>query len=261
MLGKLIKQELKATSKYLIPMFLILIVISLFNRVIISLDIFHGVLRVIPAFINTIYIISVISAVIISFASMVLRFYKNLMSDEGYLMFTLPVSPKQLLNSKLIVSTLWTIVSVLAVLLSLFIAFATPDRLQVLWQTIELNLAELKTSFGNGTILIIIEFILIMFIGVIQNFLMFYFAIALGQLFNGRRLIGSFVAYFGINTISSIIIFAILLIGGLIMRTSLDELEALPNIVFPASIIIAIVFNGLYYYGINYIFNKKLNLE
>lgn len=261
MLNKLMKHELKATAKYLVPMYLILIVISILNRIIISLDIFHGVLGVIPVFINFIYVISIISAVFVTIASMVLRFYKNLLSDEGYLMFTLPVAPRQLLNSKLIVSTLWTIISVIAVLLSLMIAFATPDRLQVLWQSIELNLTELVDNFGNGAILLIIEFILMMLIGVLQNILMFYFAIALGQLFQGRRLIGSFVAYFGINTISSIVIFIILVIGGLIFRKSLDELEALPNIVFPVSIIIATVFNGLYYYGINYIFKNKLNLE
>lgn len=38
---------------------------------------------------------------------MVLRFYRNLMTDEGYLMFTLPVSTTELIFSKLIVSVVW----------------------------------------------------------------------------------------------------------------------------------------------------------
>lgn len=38
---------------------------------------------------------------------MVVRFRNNLMTDEGYLMFTLPVSVHQLLWSKLLVSMLW----------------------------------------------------------------------------------------------------------------------------------------------------------
>ena len=49
---------------------------------------------------------------------MVYRFYKNLMTDEGYLMFTLPVSRSQLIWSKLIVSMAWGILSaVLAALM------------------------------------------------------------------------------------------------------------------------------------------------
>ena len=38
---------------------------------------------------------------------MILRFYRNLMTDEGYLMFTLPVSTTELIFSKLIVSIVW----------------------------------------------------------------------------------------------------------------------------------------------------------
>ena len=47
-----------------------------------------------------------------------IRFYKNLYTDEGYLMFTLPVSRSQLIWSKLIVSMAWGILSaVLAALM------------------------------------------------------------------------------------------------------------------------------------------------
>jgi hypothetical protein len=39
------------------------------------------------------------------------RFYKNLLGDEGYLMFTLPVQSWSHILSKLAVSMLWTVVS------------------------------------------------------------------------------------------------------------------------------------------------------
>ncbi len=41
----------------------------------------------------------------------VLRFHKNLYSNEGYLMFTLPVKPQMLLASKTIVAFSWIIIS------------------------------------------------------------------------------------------------------------------------------------------------------
>ena len=55
---------------------------------------------------------------------MVVRFRNNLMTDEGYLMFTLPVSVHQLLWSKLLVSMLWFIavfcVDALALVLTVY---------------------------------------------------------------------------------------------------------------------------------------------
>lgn len=54
-----------------------------------------------------VFSLSLIAAVVTTVVLMILRFYRNLMTDEGYLMFTLPVSTTELIFSKLIVSIVW----------------------------------------------------------------------------------------------------------------------------------------------------------
>ena len=50
--------------------------------------------------------------------TIVRRFYSNLLGREGYLMHTLPVTETQLVTSKLISSTVWSLCSILAACLS-----------------------------------------------------------------------------------------------------------------------------------------------
>ena len=52
-----------------------------------------------------------IAVVILTFVVIAMRFNRNLYSNEGYLMFTLPVKPQILLGSKTIVALSWLIIS------------------------------------------------------------------------------------------------------------------------------------------------------
>ena len=71
---------------------------------------------------SVILIIIGISVVIVTFAVVIMRFYKNLYSNEGYLMFTLPVKPQLLLTSKVIVAFFWIVLSFIVSIVALCIA-------------------------------------------------------------------------------------------------------------------------------------------
>lgn len=261
MLNKLLKHELKATSRLLLPLYLILMLVSLLDRFVLSLDIFTGALAIIPGLFTAVYVISIIAVLVTTFLLMITRFYKNLMSDEGYLMFTLPVSSERLIISKLVVSILWTFASVIAVVASLAVVFATPDNMQVFWRNFDTILAELRTVFKGRSALLIVEFIVMILFGVIQYILLIYVSIAVGHLFTHHKLAGSIIAYFCIYTAAEILIVIVLAVGGMIFRKSFAEMNSIPAIVFPASIVITSVFNLLYFFATNYIFKKHLNLE
>ena len=53
------------------------------------------------------FTLAIFGVCLMSLVLMVQRFYKNLLGDEGYVMFTLPVSIHQQVWSKLIVSAVW----------------------------------------------------------------------------------------------------------------------------------------------------------
>lgn len=262
MLGKLIKHEFKATSRILSPLFLILLVLSIVDRIVINIDLFKGTLAIIPKFITATYFISIVAVVIVTFVIVILRFYKNLMTDEGYLMFTLPAKSTQLINSKLIVSCLWTMFSFIAVIASLLIVFGNAETFNIIKEFFSNIIKDINLAFGNSTAtILIIEFIVLLLISVINKILSIYVSIAIGQLFTGHRIIGSFGAYIAISTIVQIISIAILLLLGLISGFSFEEMESIPQLIIPVTIIITLVTNLAFYLITDYIFKKKLNLE
>ena len=69
---------------------------------------------------------------LMSIVLMVNRFRTNLMGDEGYVTFTLPVSSHQIVWSKIIVSTVWFIATGIVEALALLVCFFDLDVMMVL---------------------------------------------------------------------------------------------------------------------------------
>ncbi len=106
MLAKLLKYEFKDTAR-IIPLFYLITLI--FAGMVLSaktLDIEWFQVTT-----SALLLLLGIAVSVITFVIIVMRFYKNLFSNEGYLMFTLPVKPYMLLTSKTIVSFFWMILS------------------------------------------------------------------------------------------------------------------------------------------------------
>ena len=113
MLGKLIKHELRATARTMLPLFAVLSVMAVLAGFSMRQLEFQ---QDMPAFVELVMIIvlmvffiAMIATVVMAFVIMISRFYKNLLGDEGYIMLTLPVSTHSHVWSKLIVSGLWFI--------------------------------------------------------------------------------------------------------------------------------------------------------
>lgn len=261
MLGKLFKHEMKATARMLLPLYLVLAVFTIMDRIVIYLDIFKGVLKVIPGFITFGYVVSIIALIIVSSVIIITRFYKNLMTDEGYLMFTLPVKSHELINSKLLTSTIWTITSTIAVIASIVIVFSGSihfSEVPEVWQAIA---DEMKRAFGSNTTLLVIEFIVLIAVSILNSILMIYVSIAIGQLFNGHKILGSFAAYIVLNIVVQVVSTIITIIFSLIFNHTVVEINALPQVIFPISILLFTILTVVYYLVTDYIFKRKLNLD
>lgn len=109
MLGKLLKQDFRATARIMLPLYAAVPVLGLFTNLITHLceNQTGFLINAISTLVSFIFALALIAAVVTTVVLMVLRFYRNLMTDEGYLMFTLPVSTTELIFSKLIVSVVW----------------------------------------------------------------------------------------------------------------------------------------------------------
>lgn len=91
MLGKLMKHEFRATARRMLPLFLVVVLLSCFLRISTAV-IDHStrslptILHMLNALLWVLFVLLLIGCVVFAVVVMVNRFYKNLLTDEGYLM-------------------------------------------------------------------------------------------------------------------------------------------------------------------------------
>ena len=198
MLGKLMKYELIAMGRVFLPMFGALIIISIVNAILGQ----FGELttpRAIAIFVSVLLIIGI---VVIVYVVTLQRFWTNLMSNEGYLMMTLPVSIDKIILSKLFVATIWSIVSYIVVIASILIMSSA----EVNWLTTELWIYAQIPFTGHEITLIIIASVVMLIVSSFANILILYACMALGMMTNKYRILVAVAAYIAIMTIMQIVI-------------------------------------------------------
>ena len=264
MLGKLLKYELKATSRVFVPLYIAILVVSIVNGLSLNLEILN-----IQGLATIVLMCLFISLFVITIVVTIQRFNKNLLKDEGYLMFTLPVSSKYLVLSKYLTSLIWTFLSFIVALLSFTIIFtiATYGDFNYSYFINEFNL--LFSNMLNLNILgQFLKIILLMIISYTIFIFNVYLALSVGQLpiFNRFRNISSFIGFLVINLLISYV--------QNIVDNAFVNIEAIDNVNYSIDSISSIVSKGLnvaiiiniiiilvLFFATSYILNKKLNLE
>lgn len=202
MLGKLIKYEFRATRRTVLPLLaasLILAVLANFS--IRSLGRAHSAfITGLNTVLLTFFGLSVFACLLMSVVVMIQRFQRNLLTDEGYLMFTLPVSIHALLWSKLIVSVVWFAAAGVVTLLSMFTSVVNVDLTENLLQ----QLGELFSMLPPETLLIALETLLLMLLGSLCTCLVFYGALATGFSFARHKWLLAVLCFFVLCIIGQI---------------------------------------------------------
>ena len=121
MLSKLLKYEFKATGRIYGGLYLAILaaaaLLGAFFR-------FPALVSDFPiVVVTTVYLMLCVAIAVITALTIIQRFTRNLLGREGYLMHTLPVTPAQLILSKLISSMVWLLCSILVIALSLGVFF------------------------------------------------------------------------------------------------------------------------------------------
>lgn len=266
MLGKLIKHELKATNRLLVPLYLALLGISIINHFLFPSAINGGFLGLFVGFLIVAQVVLAIAILFTTIIFMIIRFYKNLLGDEGYLMFTLPVKAYQLIISKLIVTLFWLVISLVIILISLYVAFSASVNMNIILKEIKFAFSELLTIFEGKQLILLTEFIIIVLLASIENILLIYVSIAIGQLFSKHKIIASFVAYAVIYHALQLIMLIIILVfgyatSGNIGLETIKYVNMVPQVFFPFTIITSLIGCIVFFTGTNYIFKRKLNLD
>ena len=209
MLGKLMKHEFRATARIMLPVMGAMAALALLANL--SIRGLAGNLSDVPMLkiLFTLIIIffgaAVVATVVMSLVIMVSRFYRNLLKDEGYLMFTLPVSVHELIWSKLIVSLVWFLATGLLIFLvmALMALNLSHTNLQMIleqfpsWSEILRWLDE--AGVRGQVITFLVQTVLGTLTGILAACLHFYAAMALGHMFSKDKVLLSIVFFVGIS--------------------------------------------------------------
>ena len=157
-MNKLLKYEFRATLRLYLPLYLVMLGFAVLGRfslwgvpweVTVQEDLVgwtnlsvsvagtgvgNEVLAILLNIVLTGNVLVLLGAMVVHFIITLQRFWKNLMGDEGYLMFTLPVSTGELLWSKAICAFVWGVVTALMVLLSVLVLAWHPQLVQAVKQ-------------------------------------------------------------------------------------------------------------------------------
>lgn len=276
MLGKLLKYEMKASARTLLPLYIGTLVAAVICGVQMAMMIgsvngddvwFHvGAYRgnnLFSLFMFLLFLGLCVAIMVLTAMIVIQRFNKNLIGDEGYLMFTLPVTHVQLLSSKLIAGLLWVLIGTVIMSLSgLLIGLPTVllhlDQLSALWNEIVYTL-----DYWSDLIPYVFSTALNGVVSIVAFILLVYLSIMVGQMeqFNKHRVAISVVLFFLINWAFGLVESLLFSAVGLDLYQSLTiEGAQAYNWMMWSDIVFTAVQCVLCFAGIVWLMKRKLNL-
>lgn len=260
MLGKLLKYELKSYIRVFIPIYIAIIAMSFLNGIFGNSELFK-----VQSIMTMVLVGLFVALLVLSIVITIQRFRKNLLEDEGYLMFTLPVSTSNIIISKYLASLIFTILSGLVAALSFLIIMATLTKTNPIEIISHYNMffKELlvESDFRNVVIISSVAIFLTYSIFILE----IYLSLSMGQLpkFNKHRNLVGLVTFFIVNTaIGYIVTFIMMYLPvNFNYEEHISEIITLSTSGSNYIFIVNFIIIGLLFASIVYILNKKLNLE
>lgn len=262
MLGKLLKYEIKATGRTFIPLYIALVLVALVNHLSLLGDIRFSFGLTTMLLVGLFIALAVVTLVVL-----IQRFNKNLLGDEGYLMFTLPVKPYQLILSKLLITVFWTIISGIVAMITFILLVGGFDfaflkefftvlftRMDIITST----WAEaMQDEFFRQAIMLMITVCFAGLFSYVGTILQIYLSLSIGQLpfCSKHRGISAFIAFFVINFVLQTVV---VLAGSVLVRNFITPPVGL---MCTLTLLGSLLIDCILFFATNYILNKHLNLE
>ena len=244
MLNKLLKYDLKYMVKNMGVFYILSIFFAITTRVLFSVE--QSFMIKLLGQISVGCMFSMLASVLINVMMRSwVRFRDSIYKDESYLTHTLPVTKNDIYNSKFIQTLIFFIVSFVVVIISLFIAYYTPDR----WLLIKKAINSITTGLEFSTWLFIISMFTVIFLEVFNAIQCGFLGIILGYKMNsgktGYSVLFGFCAYLIAQSIVLVLTFIVGLfnssIGDLFKNNILLDSSSFKLLVVLAIIIYLII--------------------
>ena len=275
MLRKLIKYEFRATARVMLPLYLVTIVLALLTRgaslwlELATADMTMGesILGFLAGLVAVAFVLALLATFIVAVVLAVFRFRKNLLTDEGYVMFTLPVSPHSLVCSKLIVSTVWFLGAVVIDVVALVSLVADVAMFQEMGRMFREVFDNLTAYYlGNG-VLFLVELVILFLVGCAYTCLSFYTPLAIGHSFAQHKMLLSVAFFFAIQVATQIISGTLLMAGvpfldslSIWLSSQVQPMAAAHGVMW-GTILITAIYGAILYCLTIRMLHRRLNLE
>ena len=277
MVKKLFKHELAYYLRSMLPIYGILLAIAAMTRIIFFFEADNTVYEIISTIAILSYAVAIIAVFAMTMVFTITRYYRHLFTSEGYLTFTLPVTPTQHIMTKLSTAVLFHVLSSLVILASLCVV-TSGDVLIEIFKAAEYIFGEMPALFArefkNTTAaqwqvnfwLFAIEFIVLIIATNIYQMLLFYTCITIGQMFKKNRILGAVGVYFGYYMITQAIGTVFVIVSSFLPWESLGELFmgapiACIHSVMLGSLLLNLLIALALFFICRFIIRRKLNLE
>lgn len=206
MTGKLIKYEFRSILKIMgigwAALLSMALFAGLFDHIAFrqnDLDGFGHLTEIASAITSFLYGSLFVAIIVVTVLIILIRFYKGLLRDEGYLMHTLPVKTWQLITAKGVVAAVVSLISILAAALSVLILMAFDGGIEYFGEF----MAELFRTLGKypAYIAIMLEALLLGVCWIAAMIYKAYAALSIGQLAQKHRIALSVGAWIGIGVV------------------------------------------------------------
>lgn len=274
MLTKLLKYEFRSIGRQLIPLYLGILGLAVVNHFFwfsspSDRGVMNHLMNGVPAMITMMaYVAVCVALAVITILLIIQRFYKGLLTEEGYLMFTLPCKTWQLIASKGITAAVMTTVGICVGILSAMLMGMSLS-----------NWGDFFGGFGKipwGELfkahalwpLYLVEGLVLIIVALFSSIGHVYASISIGHLFNRHRVAWAIGAYIGINIVGSVILTTFFNIVnranwfgiGNLFREQVSATWAL-HFAMLLLIVLQMIPAAVYFFGTNWILTNKLNLE
>lgn len=269
MVKKLLKHELFALGRVLVIMQGILLAAAVFTRILLIFETDHFVYDIIRFFTVLLYGAAVLVNLVAPLVMAIVRYYRNLFTAEGYLTFSLPLTPAQHLLVKALGALIFQTVAGIVVLLSAMIVLSGDVLHEVCLAAAYL----LKMIPGDITVHLIfwiLEFVLLLEVTFVSELMLYYGCVSIGQLARKNRILVAVGVYFGYyvatQVLSTIVTVLLALFGD---RIPFDRLlawaEQHPELSVHIVLCSLLVFTAAvatgFFFVSHTIIRKRLNLE
>ena len=257
MLGKLLKYEIPAMGRKLLPLYVAWAATALFLGLTTqAAESKNEFMVVISALLYT----AIATAIFVMTIIMIVQRYSNsLLGDEAYFNHVLPVTVSEHIGNKAISATLWIFVTILvAVFTGLLIGIGA-----VIVSGEFISLRELIQSFYQIDLpkhfgLYVIEVLLLTITGTVKTIMQIYAAITIGHQVQNRTTLASIGAYIVILIFESSVGRALLPLF-INLEYGTDGFVNF-NRVFIPGFIMAVIFSVIYFFICKYLMENRLNL-